>query len=45
MAKMFEKKDINKILKKHLDEEDVYRIKDNMYTLDFWIADTILDKL
>jgi hypothetical protein len=45
MADIFNKPDINKILKKYLDEDDIYHIKDNMYTLDFWIANTILDKL
>jgi len=42
---ILERNDISKILKKHLNEQDVYHIKDNMYTIDFWIHDAIIEKL
>ena len=40
---IFEKTKISKILKKHIDENIIYQIKDNMYTLDFWLYDSILE--
>jgi len=42
---IFEKTKINKILKAYLTEQDIYHLKDNMYTLDFWIYDKILEKI
>ncbi len=42
---IFEKIKINKILKENLDEDDVYHIKDNMYTLDFWLYNKILEEM
>jgi len=45
MKSIFEKPDISKIIRKHMSEEDIYHIKDNMYTLDFWIYDNILKKI
>lgn len=45
ISNIFEKNNINKMLKKYLDEQDIYHIKDNMYTLDFWIYNAIIEKL
>ena len=42
---IFEKTKINKILKENLDEDDIYHIKDNMYTLDFWLYNKILEEM
>jgi hypothetical protein len=39
---LFEKIKINDILKNNLNDEDIYHIKDNMYTLDFWINKYVL---
>jgi len=42
---IFEKTNFSKILKKNLNEEDIYHIKDAMYSLDFWIYDKLLQEL
>ena len=42
---IFEKIKINDILKKNINEDDVYHIKDNMYTLDFWINEYLLEHI
>lgn len=42
---IFEEIKIGDILKKYLNDDDIYHIKDNMYTLDFWIYDSLLDKI
>ncbi len=36
---------VSTILKKHIDENSIYQLKDNMYTLDFWLNDSMLKKL
>ena len=38
VAKNLEQKEFTKILKKELNEQDVYHIKENIYNLDFWIS-------
>jgi hypothetical protein len=30
------------IFLEHLDEDDIYHIKENMYSLDFWIYEEVL---
>ncbi len=38
IAKNLEHKEFIKTLKKELTEQDIYRIKENIYNLDFWIS-------
>jgi hypothetical protein len=45
MKSILEKANLNKILKKYLNEDDLYHIKDAMYSLDFWIYDKMLEEL
>jgi len=45
MKNILEKANLNKILKKYLNEDDLYHIKDAMYSLDFWIYDKMLEEL
>lgn len=45
MKNILERTNLSKILKKYLNEEDIYHIKDAMYSLDFWIYDKILDEM
>lgn len=40
---IFERINLNKVLKKTLNDEDFFHIKDSMYSLDFWIYDRLLD--
>jgi len=42
---IFEKINLNKILKKSLNEDDIFHIKDSMYSLDFWIYDKLLEEV
>ncbi len=41
---IFEKITFSKILKKSLNEEDIFHIKDSMYSLDFWVYDSLLNE-
>jgi hypothetical protein len=40
-----ENNQLEKTLKKHFTDDDIYHIKDNMYSLDFWIYVSLLDGL
>ncbi len=42
---ILENKDLWKIVKKYLDENDVFRIKESLYSLDFWVYDRLLKYL
>ena len=42
---IFENKDLSKVVKKHFNEDDVYRIKECLYSLDFRIYDRLLKYL
>jgi len=44
LKNIFEKLSLNKVLKKSLNDEDFFHIKDSMYSLDFWIYDRLLDE-
>lgn len=39
------KRDLIKNLRKYLNENDIYHIKENLYTLDFWINQTVYKRL
>lgn len=45
MKGIFQRTNLSKILKKYLNEEDIYHIKDAMYSLDFWIYNKILEDM
>ena len=42
---ILENKDLSKIVKKYFNDDDVYRIKECLYSLDFWIYDRLLKYL
>ena len=42
---IIESKNLGKIVKKYFNEDDVYRIKECLYSLDFWIYDRLLKYL
>ena len=44
LKNIFEKLNFSKILKKSLNDEDFFHIKDSMYSVDFWIYDKLLDE-
>ncbi len=38
-------KNFTKIIKKNIDEQDIYHLKDNMYSLDFWLAQSLYSQI
>lgn len=42
---ILENKDLSKVVKKYFNDDDVYRIKECLYSLDFWIYDRLLKHL